>query len=170
MPPTVAQDVASIIATRAESFLEQYEGSGVINLTSAQKHALARELVDGRTFLFDLQGNEICLCSPEWKQLPENVGKRWITVRVHEHSRKMGPRSARYIEYKFGLAARLSSWQDAAMAHISLTKSTLAVFFSNKSRHGARSRLTCVARYSIASLPQNGPFALNVAVAEWTRT
>ena len=110
MPPTIAQDVASIIATRAEGFLEQYEGSGVINLTSAQKHALARELVDGRTFTFDLQGNKICLCSPEWKQLPENVGKRWITVRVHEHSRKMGPRSARYTEYKFGLAARLSSW------------------------------------------------------------
>ena len=108
----VAQDVASIIATRAESFLEQWEGSGVANLTPAQKHALARELVDDRTFYFDLQGNKICLCSPEWKQLPENIGKRWITVRVHEHNRKMGPRSARYIEYKFGLAARLSSWQE----------------------------------------------------------
>ena len=36
MPPTIVQDVASIIATRAEGFLEQYEGSGVINLTSAQ--------------------------------------------------------------------------------------------------------------------------------------
>ena len=28
MPLPVAQDVASIIATRAESFLEQYEASG----------------------------------------------------------------------------------------------------------------------------------------------
>ena len=112
MPRTVAQDVASIIATRAESFLEQYEGSGVANLTSAQKHVLARELVDGRTFLLDLQGNEICLCSPEWKQLPENVGKRWITVRAYEHSSRMGPRSARYTEYRFGLTARLNSYQE----------------------------------------------------------
>ena len=55
----VAQDVASIIATRAESFLEQYEGSGVINLTSAQKHALGRELVNDRTFHFDLLGGKI---------------------------------------------------------------------------------------------------------------
>ena len=129
MPRTVAQDVASIIATRAESFLEQYEGSGVINLTSAQKHVLARELVDGRTFLFDLQGNEICLCSPEWKQLPENVGKRWITVRVHEHSRKMGPRSARYIEYRFGLAARLSSWTDLPGPHLPYEEYIGGLFF-----------------------------------------
>ena len=114
MPRTVAQDVASIIATRAESFLEQYEGSGVANLTSAQKQALARELVDDRTFYFDLQGNKICLCSPEWRKASENVGKRWITVRVHEHSRKTGPRGARYTEYKFGIVARLSSWQDGA--------------------------------------------------------
>ena len=91
----VAQDVASIIATRAESFLEQWEGSGVANLTNAQKHALARELVDDRTFYFDLQGKVICLCSPEWRKASENVGKRWITVRVHEHNRKAGPRSAR---------------------------------------------------------------------------
>ena len=118
MPPTIVQDVASIIAGLAEGFLEQYEGSGVINLTSAQKHAIGRELVDDRVFYFDLQGNKICLCSPEWKQLPENVGKRWITVRVHEHSRKMGPRSARYIEYKFGLAARLSSWTDLPSPHL----------------------------------------------------
>jgi hypothetical protein len=111
MPPTVAQVVASIIATRAEGFLEPFEGSGVINLTSAQKLALARELVNDRTFHFDLQGSTICLCSPEWRKASENVGKRWITVRVHEHNRKMGPRSARYTEYKFGLAARLSSWQ-----------------------------------------------------------
>ena len=59
MPLPVAQDVASIIATRAESFLEQYEGSGVINLTSAQKHALGRELVNDRTFHFDLLGGKI---------------------------------------------------------------------------------------------------------------
>ena len=111
MSRTVDQDVASIIATRAESYLEQYEGSGVINLTSAQKQALARELVDDRTFYFDLQGNKICLCCPEWRKAPENVGKRWVTVRVHDDNRKMGPRSARYIEYKFGIAARLSSWK-----------------------------------------------------------
>ena len=112
MPPTIVQDVASIIATRAESFLEQYEGSGVINLTSAQKHAIGRELVDDRTFYFDLQGNKICLCSPEWKQLPENIGKRWITVRVHEHNRKTGPRGARYTEYKVGLTAWLNTYQE----------------------------------------------------------
>ena len=111
MPRTVDQDVASIIATRAESYLEQYEGSGVINLTSAQKQALARELVDDRTFYFDTHGNKICLCCPEWRKAPENVGKRWVTVRVHDQNRKMGPRSARYIEYKFGIAARLSSWK-----------------------------------------------------------
>ena len=111
MPRTVDQDVASIIATRAESYLEQYEGSGVINLTSAQKQALARELVDDRTFYFDLQGKVICLCSPEWRKASENVGKRWVTVRVHDRNCKMGPRSARYIEYKFGIAARLSSWK-----------------------------------------------------------
>ena len=95
MPLPVAQDAASIIAGHAESFLEQWEGSGVANLTSAQKHALARELVDDRTFYFDLQGKVICLCSPEWRKASENVGKRWITVRVHEHNRKAGPRSAR---------------------------------------------------------------------------
>ena len=112
MPPTIAQDVASIIATRAEGFLEQYEGSGVINLTSAQKHAIGRELVDDRMFYFDLQGNKICLCSPEWKRLPENIGKRWITVLVHEHNRKMGPRSARYTEYQVVLTAWLNTYQE----------------------------------------------------------
>ena len=48
----------------------------------------------------------------EWRQLPENVGKRWITVRAYVHSSRMGPRSARYTEYKFGLSARLNSYQE----------------------------------------------------------
>ena len=51
MPPTIAQDVASIIATRAEGFLEQYEGSGVINPTPAQKQALVSSCKGGRTVL-----------------------------------------------------------------------------------------------------------------------
>ena len=80
MPPTIAQDVASIIATRAESFLEQYEGSGVINLTPAQKQAIARELLDVAV-LFDSTGQQdFSVTAPEWRSSPENVGKRWITV------------------------------------------------------------------------------------------
>ena len=112
MPPTVAQDIGSLIAGLAVGFLEQYEGSGVPNLTPEDKHAIGRELVNDRPFQFDLQGNPICLCSPEWKQLPENVGKRWITVRAYEHSSRMGPRSARNTEYTFGLSARLNSYQE----------------------------------------------------------
>ena len=67
MPPTIAQDVASIIATRAEGFLEQYEGSGVINLTPAQKQALVSQLQGGEN-RFTLQGKKISLYTdPEWR-------------------------------------------------------------------------------------------------------
>ena len=96
MPPTVAQDVASIIATRAESFLEQYEGSGVIDLTSAQKQALVSQL-QGRQNCFTLQGKKISLYTdPEWRSSAENVGKRWITVVTYESQCKLGRGSARY--------------------------------------------------------------------------
>ena len=76
MTPTVAQGGASTIATRAESFLEQWEGSGVIALTSAQKKALASQL-QGRQNCFTLHGKKISLYTdPEWRSSDENVGKQ----------------------------------------------------------------------------------------------
>jgi len=113
MPRTVAQDVASIIATRAESFLEQLEGSGVIALTSAQKQAIVSQL-QGRQNCncYDLQGNKISLhIDPEWCRSAENVGKRWITVVTHESQCKLGRGRARYTQFGFSLWASLSSWK-----------------------------------------------------------
>ena len=111
MSRTVDQDVASIIATRAESYLEQWEGSGVINLTSAQKQALVNQLI-GRQNCFTLQGKKISLYTdPEWRSSAENVGKRWIKVVTYESECKMGRGSARYTQFTFSLVARLSSWK-----------------------------------------------------------
>ena len=67
MPPTVAQDVGSIIAGLAVGFLEQYKDSGVIALTSAQKQAIVSQL-QGRQNCFTLQGKKISLYTdPEWR-------------------------------------------------------------------------------------------------------
>ena len=130
MPPTIAQDVASIIATRAEGFLEQYEGSGVINLTSAQKQALVSQL-QGRQNCFTLQGKKIYLLTdPEWRRSDENVGKRWITVVTYESQCKLGRGSARYTQFTFSLVARLSSWKVHPHTNVPYEDSSGLVFVS----------------------------------------
>ena len=103
MPRTAAQDVASIIATRAESFLERFEGSGITDLTSAQEQALVSQLQGGQN-CFTLQGKKISLYTdPEWRSSAGNVGKRWITVVTDEQQYKLGRGRARYTEFRYSL-------------------------------------------------------------------
>ena len=131
MPPTIAQDVASIIATRAEGFLEQYEGSGVINLTPAQKQALVSQLQGGKN-CFTLQGKKIALYTdPEWRSSAENVGKRWITVTTDEEQYKLGRGRARYTEFRYSLVARLSSWKSHPHTNVPYEDSNGLVFYKH---------------------------------------
>ena len=131
MPPTIAQDVASIIVTRAEGFLEQYEGSGVINLTPAQKQALVSQLQGGEN-RFTLQGKKISLYTdPEWRSSAENVGKRWITVTTDEEQYKLGRGRARYTEFRYSLVARLSSWKSHPHTNVPYEDSNGLVFYKH---------------------------------------
>ena len=132
MPPSVAQDAGSIIATRAESFLEQYEGSGVINLTSEQKQALVSQLQGGRQNCFDLQGKKNSLhIDPEWRRSDENVGKRWITVVTYESQCNLGRGSARYTQFTFSLVARLGSWKLHPHTNVPYEDSNGPVFYKH---------------------------------------
>jgi hypothetical protein len=131
MPPTVAQDVGSIIAGLAVGFLEQYKDSGVIALTSAQKQAIDSQL-QGRQNCYDLQGNKISLYTdPEWRSSAENVGKRWITVVTDEQQYKLGRGRARYTEFYFSLVARLSSWKSHPHTNVPYEDSNGLVFYKH---------------------------------------
>ena len=145
MPLPVAQDVASIIATRAESFLEQYEDSGVINLTPAQKQAIASQLQ--RQNCYDIQGNKMSLLTdPAWRRSDENVGKRWITVVTYESQCKLGRGSARYTQFTFSLVARLSSWKVHPHTNVPYEDSDGLVFYKHIS---AKEKITADMRCEV---------------------